>query len=202
MKFVFDFDKLEKYNLTKEEAFYLLMKGFDMNSTEEDIITTLNEKGFLYMDYLPEDKEFVFTLSINGAEQIKQFLLDSEITQEVSGKDRFELLAEKLRELFPTGKKDGTNYYWRDSIKIIANKLRGLKKVYNAEFTDEEAIEATKKYVESFNGNYTYMQLLKYFISKREIKNGELVESSQLLSYIENKGDVEMQRNDWINTLK
>ena len=39
-------------------------------------------------------------------------------------------------------------------------------------------------------------------MAKREIKNGELVESSQLLSYIENKGDVEMQRNDWINTLK
>ena len=45
------------------------------------------------------------------------------------------------------------------------------------------------------------MQLLKYFISKKEAKNGELVENSQLMSYIENAGQ-DNYNNNWTAELK
>lgn len=101
-----------------------------------------------------------------------------------SEKERFLELADKLRELYPKGLKPGTNHMWRDSCLVIAKKLKNLNDNFQS-FTDKEAIEATKKYVESFNGNYQYMQLLKYFILKRDLIKKE--ETSQLLSFIENK---------------
>ena len=116
--------------------------------------------------------------------------------------DRFNILADKLRELYPEGRKEGTNYYWRDSTKIIARKLKALDKKYGIDFTDEQAINATKRYIDSFNGNYTYMQLLKYFIMKNVLKDGELEETSQLLSYIENEDQVNNTNTDWSVQLK
>lgn len=105
-----------------------------------------------------------------------------------SNKERFLVLADKLRELYPEGKKAGTNYMWRDSRLVIAKKLQTLSEKFQVKFTDEEAIDATKRYVEQFNGNYQYMQLLKYFILKRDINKQE--ETSQLLSFMENKDAV------------
>lgn len=98
---------------------------------------------------------------------------------------RFIALADKLRELFPEGKKDGTIYPWRDNTITIAKKLKTLCDKFQCKFTDEEAVAATKRYVDSFNGNYRYMQLLKYFILKRD--NEKMEESSQLLNFIQNQ---------------
>ena len=122
-------------------------------------------------------------------------ILSESLAPEVVG-DRYEILAAKLIELYPKGKKEGTSYMWRDSKSIIAKRLRALVKRYNVSFTDEQAINATKRYVESFNGNYKYMQLLKYFISKKTAIDGSIEETSQLLSYIENEGQ-EDANNDW-----
>jgi hypothetical protein len=63
-------------------------------------------------------------------------------------------------------------------------------------YSDEEIIAATKKYVDSFGGNYMYMQLLKYFIWKNKVSGAELIDGrlvgevekqSQLAAYIEDK---------------
>ena len=58
-----------------------------------------------------------------------------------------------------------------------------------------------------FNGDYTYMRILKYFIWKDEKKlnqNGELYieETSDLASYIENEGQEDSIENDWTSTLR
>lgn len=98
---------------------------------------------------------------------------------------RFMALADKLRELFPEGRKDGTTYPWRDNTVTIAKKLKTLCDKFQCKFTDEEAIAATKRYVDSFHRNYRYMQLLKYFILKRD--NEKMEESSQLLNFIQNQ---------------
>lgn len=99
------------------------------------------------------------------------------------------VLADQLRELFPQGKKPGTNYMWKDNTITIARKLKSLddlcKEYGIARFTDEEAIDATKRYIASFHGNYDYMQLLKYFILKQNYDKAE--KASQLLSFIQNK---------------
>ena len=106
--------------------------------------------------------------------------------------------------MYPNGKKGGTQYYWRDSTNVIAKKLKAVIKKYGDCFTDEQAIDATKRYVASFNGNYQFMQLLKYFICKNVVKGGEVEEQSQLLSYIENAGqsDNAQQEIDWETELR
>ena len=41
------------------------------------------------------------------------------------------------------------------------------------------------------------MKLLKYFIMKTEDKNGEKIEESQLLNYLENGDEDIVYNNDW-----
>jgi len=198
MRFVIDTDKLQKYDLTLDELLYLIALSNDAE-IKDATITNCHNKGLIIRDYNPLNGHLFMMINKAGTDLLEEFFADSEIIIK-DKKDRFELLAIKLRELFPAGKKEGTNYYWRDSIRVITNKLKAVTKQYG-EFTDEQAIDATKRYVESFNGNYTYMQLLKYFISKKEAKNGELVENSQLMSYIENAGQ-DNYNNNWTAELK
>lgn len=200
MKYVIDTDKLQQYNITKDELLYCLSLYWDTRITSSTV-TSCNMKGLLFTD-LDENNQYKISLNKTGTDTLDAYFSDSQIVENKEGKDRFEILADKLREIYPKGKKEGTAYQWRDSTKIIANKLKSVVRYYRTSFTDEQAVNATKKYVEGFNGNYTYMQLLKYFISKKEVKNGELVESSQLLSYIENEGQEDELKSDWTSTLK
>ena len=65
--------------------------------------------------------------------------------------------------------------------------------------TKTSLIEATKKYIQSFNGNYTYLKLLKYFIWKDEIRDREVIQTSILADYLENKNTT--VNNNWSSTL-
>lgn len=201
MLITIDTNKLINYDLTLDEVLLLIAikNGVSINDIT---YSNCHNKNLLLKDYNKNTDKFFYILNKTGEDLIDGFLIDCEILSNKK-KDkndiRFEDLANKLRELFPSGKKEGTIYYWRDSTKVIANKLKAVSKNYG-DFSDEEAIEATKKYVEGFNGNYTYMQLLKYFISKREVKNGELVENSQLMSYIQNK-DQDNYNSNWSTEL-
>ena len=93
------------------------------------------------------------------------------------------------------------NYY--DDVVYTANTQLGdsstdyktLVVKYNFKFTEEEALEATKKYIESFNGNYRFMQLLKYFILKSDPNTGDI--KSDFMSLIENKDDIEIKESDF-----
>lgn len=118
-------------------------------------------------------------------------------------KTRFEALAPKLMEIFPLGNKPGTSLKWRGNIASITERLL---KVYSlTEFTDEEAIAATKSYVDSFNGDYTAMRVLMYFICKNVIKGGEIEKTRDFLSYIEDIRSNPHQstlRKDWDIELK
>lgn len=201
-KIIFETKILDKYNMDIDELLYLISLYYNVKINDKTI-DKLNSKGLIFKDI--EDNCEFYTLNRDSRELLSNIIIDSSDLKETKRKqkdnDRFYNLAIKLREIYPAGVKDGTHYQWRDSTSIIATRLKGLILKYNADFTDEEAIDATKRYVESFNGNYTYMQLLKYFISKREIKDGETVENSQLLSYIENKDNI-TYNNDWVSTLR
>ena len=201
-KIIFETKILGKYNMDIDELLYLISLYYNVKINDKTI-DKLNSKGLIFKD-IENNCEF-YTLNRDSRELLSNIIIDSSDLKETKRKqkdnDRFYNLAIKLREIYPAGVKDGTHYQWRDSTSIITTRLKGLILKYNADFTDEEAIDATKRYVESFNGNYTYMQLLKYFISKREIKDGETVENSQLLSYIENKDNI-TYNNDWVSTLR
>jgi hypothetical protein len=75
-------------------------------------------------------------------------------------------------------------------------------------YTDDEIVEATKKFAEANKGN-KYIPLLKYFISKQktirdEYGVGHIEEVSELASYLENKQQevegkgVAINDNSWL----
>jgi hypothetical protein len=199
-----DIDLITKKGYKIDDYFALLAMyyGAEINS---DTYKRITQEGYLDFDALDEELPIGARINDNGKIMLEDVILDSEIkeTKDTNNGvvDRFSWLADQLRALYPAGKKPGTSFQWRDSTAIIAKRLKALVASYNCEFTDEEAIEATKRYVASFNGNYQYMQLLKYFISKKVIIDGAVEPSSQLLSYIENANDVDSSNTTWTDTL-
>lgn len=134
---------------------------------------------------------------------VSNILLDSDSGRQSD--DRLEALAMALMEVFPKQKKVGTSHYFRGNKKDVILRLKKFFKLYGNKFTDEQILEAAKKYVESFNGNYQYMRVLKYFLWKDEKKinaEGEayIDESSDLATLIENV-DSDDFRQDWTSTV-
>lgn len=116
-------------------------------------------------------------------------------------------LVDSLMKIFPPGKKEGTSLYWKGNRKDNKERLQKFFKLYGNKYSDEQIINAARKYVESFNGQYTYMRALKYFIWKDEKKTGSdgrkyIEEVSDLASYIENAGQEDDLKDDWTTTLR
>lgn len=128
-------------------------------------------------------------------ETLQRVLLSSEKADDDGMLKRETALAEKLREIFPEGKKAGTaSTYYRSNTKDTALKLSKFFKIYG-DYTDEQVIEAAKKYVASFNGNYKYMRALKYFIWKNDrIYTGE--QKSDLANILENMNQDTVEDTD------
>lgn len=185
---------LKKWNLTLQEFLFLLFNIKDGDT--EQCVTSLVNKGWAARNIYDQTK---IVISNNRKDDVATILVDSE---KVDIKLEFEGLADKLREIFPKGKKPGTTYMWRDTTAVIAKKLKILVTKYNCKFTEEQAIRATQAYVNSFNGNYKYMQLLKYFILKTPTNaSGDVELRSDFMSYIDNAGQEEQLREDWMSNM-
>lgn len=198
MKYVLNLDEIRKGEIPINMALYLISIYFEAEIQNNQLEDKARAEGYLTTQYGKT------VLTVEGINLVEDVFLNSEFKESFSEEDRYDNLAKKLQELFPKGKKPGTNYMWRDSYSIIARKLRTVVKKFGIGFTDEEAILATKKYVDSFKGDYRYMQLLKYFILKKDTNT--LEENSQFLSYLENLNDVDIDAdnpsNDWTIELK
>lgn len=192
MKLAIDEKILAENNLTLNEYLFLLLnaRGGDVH----ECIASLIAKGWAGADLFNDTK---IVLSDNTKENVFNVLVDSDKLVE-DKQDDFEAIANKLREIFPKGNKAGTNYNWRGSTAEIARKLKNLVVKYGCKFTEEEAIEATKAYVASFNGDYKYMKLLKYFLLKTpRNNNGDVEIESDFMTYLENKGAAEEHNGNW-----
>ena len=95
-------------------------------------------------------------------------------------------LAQKMMDLFPIGKKPGTSYLWRGNLPMITLRLKQLWERAKADFTDEEALEATKAYVADHANDQSYMRVLKFFIFKNQSNGFGNEFDSDLLSWIDN----------------
>ena len=203
MKIVIDLAECDKLGITFDEIFYLL-SIYSNTPIEAKTFRHIDSLGLVDYQILRDGFPVSCGMTQKGIDVVESVILNSEYTEKAedpNGKirDRFDILADKLRELFPKGRKEGTNLQWRDSTAIISKRLKTIVKKYNITFTDEEAIDATKRYIESFNGDYRFMQVLMYFIFKNEIVNGVREERSQFMSYLQNKED--MVNNDWTHEL-
>lgn len=110
---------------------------------------------------------------------------------------RFEALATKVQECFPKQKMMYANgtaspFYFRCNKTEIKNKLKKFLTIYG-EVTDEDIIDATKRYVASYAPKgYRGMRLAKYFIMKDDRKlmaddEVHVEEISDLATFLENK---------------
>lgn len=140
-----------------------------------------------------------YTISNKGMDLLETLASDSEEAV-VAKESDLDALAVQLRDIYPEGKMPGTSYYYKCNKADIVRKLKSFIRKYG-DYTTDQILDATKRYVESFNGNYTYMRLLKYFIWKSEVKDGETVVISQLADWIENSNQVNSYNSDWAVSL-
>lgn len=189
----------QQNGITIDEALLMLVihNKADLEGAEKALI----QKGLITAERNELFQQTGWRLTNKGTEMLDSVIMDSDKEQEPQ--DRLIQLAARLKEIFPKGKKDGTNYYWADGVALIVRRLKLFFKKYGNKFTDEQIIQAAEKYVQGFNGNYQYMRLLKYFIFKEKVgANGEVEGDSELISYIENAGQEEDLGNDWTSTLR
>lgn len=196
MKLTIDQTILENNNLTLEEFLVLFLSAKEVDIG--DISQSLVAKGFADRDLFSSGK---LVISDKVKDLISTISIDSD--KNVIDKDsEFTELATELREIYPAGRKDGTTYMWRGTTAEVAKKLKTLVVKYGFVINKESVIKATKEYVNSFNGNYRYMQLLKYFILKSvKDADGNVDIKSELMSIIENSGQLDAQREDWVSNM-
>lgn len=177
MKLIIDESNLEKYGLSLNDFLFLLLK--DANYTSEEV-SLLEKSKFIINGHTTELSKEIISEVLN------------ENREEPASDTRIEKLTKTLMSIFPQGKKEGTAYYWKCNQKEVANKLKRFFIYFGETYSDSQIISATKRYVQSFNGDYRYMRLLKYFIWKNDkvkTDSGVSIEQvSDLASYIENEG--------------
>lgn len=185
MKLTIDSTVIDKYNLSIPEFIVLMLAVHNVNFAEAK--RTLMAKGCIMttLDFSP-DNDFIKTKY--GVELYNNIILESSPQNRVT-EERLKNLAVQLKEIYPKGKKDNT-WYWADGVAVIARRLEIFFHKYDKkmEITDEQIINATKRYVDEKLGSQD-MRLLKYFIFKDPVGKGGSVEpTSDLLTYIENEG--------------
>ena len=196
MRYVIDTDACEKEGLSLAAvlAGMIILSDIDLEKLKLEI----TKEGILVK------KEGEILITATGRDRVHRVLLSSDKT--LPPEDQIETLAIKLMEIFPKGKKEGTSVYWKGNKKDTKLRLQKFFKLYGNTYSHEQILDAAKQYVESFNGNYTYMRALKYFIWKDERKTDSdghmyIEEVSDLASYIENAGQ-ESETSDWDIILK
>ena len=193
MRYTIDDAILSKYNLTEEEFIALVVsfRDLDIQRGNDNLVA----KGIADRNIYDKTK---IVLSNNTKNMIGSIIVDSD-KETINREEEFLDVAQSLRELYPKGKKPGTTYMWKDSNTIIAQKLKTLVVKFGYKFTKEQAIEATRRYIESFRGDYRDMQLLKYFILKTDRSTGEI--RSDFMSYIDNENQGEVNSN-WLSEIR
>lgn len=188
MKIVLDEKACLKDRLTLQEALIAVaasMGGF------KDILRNMVSREILSpTEYRPSPEWTKIINSLIGCDE-----------------EHLRTLANQMRECFPKGKQFGTAFYYRCNEREIINKLKKFFEVYG-EYPDDKIIKATKQFVASYHGDYRFLPLIKYFISKEKKvmdEDGEnhVVKVSELASILENMEDdaeiPEIQNSeDWL----
>lgn len=197
MKYIIDENICKEYNLTTDECLLLtiLIKGQNIYN----LLQSLVQKNFISKSVLSEED---FVTSDKTAEIVSNILIESEPKAQLKDEELTQL-TKSLQEIFPKGKKPGTTYYWRGNTIEITRKLKTLAGKYNVALNPEKVLSAARHYVNSFNGDYTKMRLLKYFILKAEKdSDGNIQIYSDLKSLLENEGQDDTTTNrDWTTEL-
>lgn len=196
MKIIIDTKVIQAKNINPNYflnllALYITKNSINNSNNKEAIL-----KNHITSEGLDNNNQFInIKLTQEGVDFIEEVIVDSEIPDPTK---KLMDLAIELKNIFPKGRKEGTNFYWSDGVALIVKRLKIFIKKYGDIYTKEQIIKAAKKYVESFNGDYRYMKLLKYFIFKEEIESS----TSDLLTYIENAEEESDLKSNWDIVMK
>ena len=173
----------------------LLLYEYALKISPESMKQSLIDKGYITSAGNLFDR---YTATDKAVKLLDNVLADSSVDDDT----KITELATKLKELYPKGKKEGTNQFWADGVSIIVKRLKIFYKKYGF-YDNDTIIKATEDYIKSFNGDYRFMKTLKYVLwSEKVNKAGEVEPTSDLLTYIENAGEIDELNNDWLNDLK
>lgn len=151
------------------------------------LLNNMYERGLVDM----VDTDFGYSLTNEGIDAANFILCEGKVQQSPQSEEAIEV-ALAMMEIYPNGRKESSASVpqsWRGNKYDITNRIIKFWNAYGHHSKDE-MVDATKRYVDSFNGDYTYMKLLKYFIWKCDglgssIANGD--STSLLADFLENK---------------
>lgn len=183
-------DILRAENISFGEFAVLMYLTLAPNKYEQDLLL---KKGFIAI----QDNKFVVTTA--GKEAFRKIVFYNEMNADEFVSD--DTFIDNLRKIFPEGKK-GTSGHWSGTKNEIRSRLREFVKT-NPGYTKDQILQAAKNYVDSFNCDYTYMQLLKYFIWKVKRDEGGTYVDSQLLSHLEHlESDNVLGNGDYMHKVR
>lgn len=185
MKLTIDEKVCAKHKLSLNEVLTVLVAGRteDFQKTLDDLV---KREVLVYQD----NKYFV---TQHWNDEIEDILADSIKPSEIT-EERLRNLATKMRDAYQSNaaedilnvpkKLSSSGDHYRSSTAEVMNRL---KKFFNdfGDYSDEDILDAEKRYLKSFRGNYQYLKLLKYFIWKKDSD----FPTSLLADFLENKDD-------------
>lgn len=202
MKLTVDEKMCIKHKLTLQE--FLLAYAARSCDLVEVLENLLNREVLVQ----PQGK---YLITQHWNDVVDEVLCDSNNEEDLFSEERITALAEKVQECFPKLKmKDAfgfdTAFYFRCNKAELKNKLKKFFTIYG-DVSDEEVIDATKRYVASYAPKgYRGMRLAKYFIIKDDRKlmadeNVHVEQISDLATFLENKEskvEVGINNGDWL----
>lgn len=201
MKITIDTEVLRENNLTLEEFVILLYYVQGMTAPIEEVCESLWRKNLLIKEIEG------YSVNTPRIPEIQGMLAMSGLKEKKTTPKELIALAEKILEVYPAGKMPGTSYYYRCSPDVLAKRLAVFFSKFprKLSWTDEAIVESVKDYVASFNGNYRYLQLLKYFVYRTADDKSV---DSQLLNYLSARTDAKERAADvssadnWLNDVR
>jgi len=192
MKITIDEAVCKKHNLSFAEVIGLLLVRNTNNAYS--LLEKLENEEKIVKTGIPLQEDVLITGRWD--DEVSAIILESDNT--IPSVESLTELASKLREVFPKGMKVGSSA-WRGNIREITLRLQKFFKLYGTQYTLDQIFDATKRYVETFNGDYSRMRILKYFILKHDKETGEDI--SDLANFLENDC-VSDNADDWLVELR
>ena len=159
-------------NLTFTQFCYLFSLD---NRLKDNEFNELLNKRLIFID---DDKK----VQLSGTAHNLLMKIQNEFRTNRTSPEILKDFSKTLMNIFPKGKKPGTNLYWRGNTTEVTKKITRFFQM-NPEFSDTAVIQATTKYVASFKEDFQFMRILPYFIEKNGI--------SELLTILQNMDDDE-----------
>ena len=135
-----DKESIRTNRLSLPEAVLLLF--FNFEQAEAQVLNDLLDKNLLKRTSIQEVTKtgVKYRLTAEGESVLKSYYLSNEKPIEVET-ERLSNLARQLKEIFPKGKKEGTNNYWAEGNALIIRRLKLFFKKYGSDYTDEQIVD-------------------------------------------------------------